>query len=70
MMVSLMKVTRWKTILLHMMSLLDGSIPYLDAILHDELSYDANLDVLLLANSNDASHDVVHDPNSHDDVVS
>ena len=36
-----------------MMSLLDDSIPYLDAILHDELVYDANLDVLLLANSND-----------------
>ena len=58
-----------ETILLHMMSLLDGSTPYLDAILHDELSYDANLDALLLADSNDAIHDVVHDPNSHDEVA-
>ena len=52
-----------------MMSLLDDSIPCLDAILHDELFYDANLDALLLANSNDAIHDVVHDPNIHDEVA-
>ena len=56
------------TILLHMISLLDDSIQRLDATLHDELVYDANLDALLLANSNDAIHDVVRDPNTHDEV--
>ena len=58
-----------ETIPLHMMSLLDDSIPYLEAILHDELVYDANLDALLLANSNDILYDVVHDPNIHDEVA-
>ena len=58
-----------ETILLHMMSLLGDSILYLDAILHDELVYDANLDALLLANSDDTIHDVVHDPNTHDEMA-
>ena len=54
-----------ETILFHMMSLLDDSIPYLDAILHD----DANLDDLVLAKSNAVLHDVVHDSNIHDEVA-
>ena len=54
-----------ETILLHMMSLLDDSTPYLDAILHD----DAHLDDLVLANSNDVLHDVGHDSNIHDEVA-
>ena len=58
-----------ETILLHMMSLLDDSILGLGAILHDELVHDANLDDLLLANSNDALHDVDRDPNIHDEVA-
>ena len=29
----------------------------------------SNLDALLLANSNDAIHDVDHDPNNHDEVA-
>ena len=58
-----------ETILLHMMSLLDDSIPYLDAILHDELVYDDNLDALLLANPDDTIHDVVLDPNTHDEMA-
>ena len=45
-----------ETILLHMMLLLDDSIPCHDTTLLDELVYDANLDV-------------VHDPNSHDEVA-
>ena len=56
------------TILLHMILLVDGSIPYLDAILLDELDYDAKVDVLLLANHDDAILDVVHDPNNNDDT--
>ena len=54
-----------ETILLHMTPLHDGSIPCLDAILHD----DATLDALVLVNSNDAIHDVGHDPNLHDNVA-
>ena len=60
---------KMETILLHMMSLLDDSNPYLDDILHDELLYDANVADLLLVDSNDAIHDVVHDPNIHDEVA-
>ena len=55
--------------LLHMMSLLDGSILCLDATLLDELDNDASLDALLLANSNDAIHEVAHDPNTHDEMA-
>ena len=58
-----------ETILLHMMSLLDGSIQCLDANLHDELVYDATLDALLLANSDDTIHDVVLDLCSHDEMA-
>ena len=59
-----------ETILLHMMSLLDGSIQCLDAILLDELVYDANHDaLLLLANSDSTIHDVVHDPNIHEEMA-
>ena len=54
---------------LHMMLLLDGSVLHLDATLHDEVDDDASLDALLLANSNDAIHDVVHDPSLHDDMA-
>ena len=57
-----------ETILLHMILLVDGSIPYPDAILLDELDYDAKIDALLLANHNDAILDVVHDPNNDDDT--
>ena len=60
---------KMETILLHMMSLLDDSSPYLDDILRDELVDDANFAVLLLVDSNDAIHDVVHDPNIHDEVA-
>ena len=54
-----------------MILLVDGSIPYRDAILLDELDYDAKIDVplLLLANHNDAILDVVHDPNNNDDIL-
>ena len=58
-----------ETTLLHMMLLLDGSTLCLDAILHDDVDDDTTLDALLLANSNDAIHDVGHDPNLHDDVA-
>ena len=58
-----------ETILPHMMSLPDGAILCLDATLLDELEDDANLDVLLLANSNDDVHDVDHDPNNHDEMA-
>ena len=51
------------------MSLPDGSILCLDATLLDELYVDANLGAILLANSNDAIHDVDHDPNNHDEVA-
>ena len=45
-----------ETTLLHMMLLVDGSIPYPDAILLDELDYDAKIDtLLLLPNHDDAS---------------
>ena len=58
-----------EAILPHMMSLPDGSIPCLDATLPDELYDDANLDVLLLAISNDDVHDVDHEPNNHDEMA-
>ena len=57
-----------ETILLHMMSLLDGSIQCLEANLHDELGNDATLDALLLATSDDTVHDVVLDLCTHDDM--
>ena len=57
-----------KTTLLHMMLLVDGSIPYSDATLLDELDYDGKIDALLLANPDDAILDVVHDPNNNDDT--
>ena len=57
-----------ETTLLHMMLLVDGSIPYPDATLLDELNYDAKIDDLLLANHDDAILDVVHDPNNSDDT--
>ena len=38
--------------------------------LYDELVYDANFDaLLLLVDCNDAIHDVVLDPNIHDEVA-
>ena len=58
-----------ETILLHMMLLLDDSIPCHDAILLDELVYDTTLDARLLADNNDAIRDVVHDPNNHDEMA-
>ena len=57
--------TMMETILLHMMILLDDPKLCLGGILHD----DANLAVLLLVDCHDATHDVVHDPNCHDEVV-
>ena len=53
--------TMMETILLHIMILLDDSMPCLDDILHDELVDDANLVVLLLVDYPDAIHDVVLD---------
>ena len=61
--------TMMETILLHMMILLDDSMPRLDDILHDELVDDASLAVLLLVDYLDAIHDVVLDPNIHDEVA-
>ena len=58
-----------ETILLHMMILLDDPKLGLDGILYDELVYDANLVVLLLVDCHDAIHDVVLDPNIHDEVT-
>ena len=59
-----------ETTLLRMMLLVDGSIPYPDAILLDELDYDAKIDALLLLPSHDnAILDVVHDPNNDDDAL-
>ena len=58
-----------ETIPLHMILLVDGSIPYPDATLLDELDYDAKIDALLLANHDDATLDVVHDPNNRDDTL-
>ena len=58
-----------ETTLLHMMLLVDGSIPYPDAILLEELDCDAKIDaLLLLPNHDDAILDVVHDPNNNDDT--
>ena len=53
-----------------MILLVDGSIPYPDATLLDELDYDAKIDILLLLlpNHDDAILDVVHDPNNSDDT--
>ena len=51
-----------------MMLLLDDSIPCHDAIL-DELLYDTTLDAHLLASNNDATRDVVHDPNNPDEMT-
>ena len=56
--------TMMETILLHMMILLDDPKLCLDGILHD-----ANLAVLLLVDCHDAIHDVVLDPNIHDEVT-
>ena len=64
----LLDVDQVETIHLHMMSLLVDSIPCLGSI-HDELVYDANIDVLLLADSNDALHDVDRDSNIHSEVA-
>ena len=61
--------TMMETILLHMMIVLDDSMLRLDDILHDELVDDASLAVLLLVDSLDAIHDVVLDPNIHDEVA-
>ena len=61
--------TMMETILLHMMILLDDSMLHLDDILHDELVDDASLAVLLLVDYPDAIHDVVLDPNIHDEVA-
>ena len=58
-----------ETILLHMMLLLDDSIPCHDGILLDELVYDTTLDAHLLADNNDAIRDVVHDPNNPDEMA-
>ena len=58
-----------ETILLHMMILLDDSMPRLDDTLRDELVDDASLAVLLLVEYPDAIHDVVLDPNIHDEVA-
>ena len=58
-----------ETILLHRMSLPDGSTLCLDATLLDEVDNDANLDALLIANSKNAILDVDHDPNNHDEMA-
>ena len=59
-----------ETILLHRMILLDDSNTCLDDFLYDELVFDANFDaLLLLVDCSDAIHDVVLDPNIHDEVA-
>ena len=52
-----------------MMILLDDSMLRLDDILPDELVDDASLVVLLFVDYPDAIHDVVLDPNIHDEVA-